>query len=198
MKCLYLLIISALVTNISYADNYSKRKWKCTDKNGGSAITSMPCPVGMISQEVDSNNNIIPNGYDPKANKQYWRCTSSIESIGKGGTIYSESSCRALDPLNLMKYKSEQVNREGFTSDEAIIEAKRRENLAKQKEWEKGNNYLPVIDFNNKNTREILLRDQKGFDPIKDKQQEECRSWKNSNVLDPTPEKKKFIEENCK
>lgn len=69
--------------------------------------------------------------------------------------------------------------------------------ITQQRQWEKGNNPLPVIDFNTKNTREIAFRNDKSFDPVKDKAEEECRSWKNSYVLEPTSEKKKYIQDNC-
>lgn len=188
MRLLFiLLIVSTLATNTLYANEYSAgKKWKCTDKNGGSAITSMPCPVGMQSQEVDRNNNIIPNGYDPKANKEYWKCTSSLESLGHGASVYTEHSCLASDPFNLMKYKGVRVNREGFTAEEMPIEIKRRENLAKQKEWEQGKN------VNRPLTGGVRVEGQ-----ITTKQHDDCQSWKNSNIIDPTPEKKKYIKDNC-
>lgn len=187
MRLLFILIVSTLTTNTLYANEYDAgKRWKCTDKNGGSAITSMPCPIGMRSQEVDSNNNIIPNGYDPKANKQYWRCTSSIESLGRGASIYSEHGCLVVDPFNLMKYKGVKVNREGFTPEEAKIDAKRRENLAKQKEWEQGKN------VNRPLTGGLSVKGQ-----ITTKKHDDCQSWKNSNIIDPTAEKQKYIKENC-
>lgn len=202
MRLLFILIVSTLTTNTLYANEYDGgKRWKCTDKNGGSAITSMPCPIGMRSQEVDSNNNIIPNGYDPKANKQYWRCTSSIESLGRGASIYSEHGCLVVDPFNLMKYKGVKVNREGFTPEEARIDAKRRENLAKQKEWEnrhKAKTNQPKVS---KLIDPSELVDLRGFESVKSNpkqiKEEDCKSWINSNIADPTPDKRKYIKENC-
>jgi hypothetical protein len=202
MRLLFILIVSTLVTSTLYANEYSAgKKWKCTDKKGGSTITSIPCPVGMQSQEVDHNNNIIPNGYDPKANKQYWRCTSSLESLGHGASIYTEHSCLVSDPFNLMKYKGVRVNREGFTAEEMPVEIKRRENLAKQKEWENRHKKTANQPKVSKLLNPDELVELRGFEIIKSDakqiKKDDCKSWMNSNVIDPTPEKKKYIKENC-
>jgi hypothetical protein len=205
MKKVLLVAINFLWSSYLYADTYGQSlKWKCTDsKSGGAVITSSPCPIGMKSEEVDSSNNIKPNGYDPKANKEYWRCTSSLESMGHGASILSEQNCLLVDPFNLMKYKGVKVNREGFTPEEAIIDAKRRQNLAQQKIWENQSNKAtlqkPIINKALMTNDDLVdLRDFETVKPSKTEAKEsDCRAWRSSNTIDPTPEKRKYIKENC-
>lgn len=106
------------------------------------------------------------------------------------GLPYNSATSVSSDMKNIKADKA-------LTPKEKKIEAKRQENLSKQREWENKINYLPVIDFDKKNAREIAFKNQKDFDPVKDKAEEECRSWKNSYILEPTPEKNKYIQENC-
>ena len=161
-----------------------ERSWQCVGKDDKELIRldkTVPCPVGFRAYELDSQGNIIPNGYDPLANQKFVRCIGINKVV-----IYKKEDCLMQKALGWMKGQPVEVNREGFTPEEARIDAKRRENLAKQKEWEKG-----------KNVNRPLTGGVRFEGKITTKQHDDCQSWKNSNIIDPSPDKKKYIKENC-
>lgn len=59
--------------------------------------------------------------------------------------------------------------------------------LAQQRQWQHQNNYNQYKQLNN-------LSNAKTPEEI---QAENCKSWINSNIADPSPDKKKYIKENC-
>ncbi len=180
MRLLFILIV-LIIGNQAAAQ---ERRWQCIGKDDKELIRAnkkIHCPIGYRAYEIDINNKIISNGYDPLANKKFWRCTS-MEGMAQGVTAYYDKHCRLIDFINLFKYKAEIVNREGFTPEEMPIELKRRENVAKQKAWEKSLE-------NTKSTNQITISNTS--------KEDDCKSWINSNIADPTPDKKKYIKENC-
>lgn len=161
-----------------------ERSWQCVGKDDKELIRldkTVPCPVGFRAYELDSQGNIIPNGYDPLANQKFVRCIGINKVV-----IYKKEDCLMKKALGVMKGELVEINREGFTPEEARMDAKRRENLAKQKEWEKGN-YI----------RKMLPTNPNIKTPVEEKKHDDCQSWKNSNIIDPSPDKKKYIKENC-
>ena len=134
---------------------------------------TVPCPIGFRANELNKQGKVIPNGYDPLEKINSVRCIGINKLV-----IYGEKECLMQRALGWLKSEPVKVNREGFTPDEMAVEVKRRENLTKQKEWEKANI-----------TRNVL---------IKNNEHNECQSWKNSQIIDPTPDKKRYIEEHCR
>lgn len=178
----FLLVVVACCAANSQAQ---ERRWKCTGKDDHELIRtdkSIPCPIGFKADEIDANGNVIPNGYDPLAGKQFMRCIG-ISKV----TFYGTENCLKQKVLGLMKGVPVTVNREGFTPEEARVDAKRRENMARQTAWESGQVSLPPSSG---------LQRQGEIKNISSKEQE-CRAWKNSNILEPSPEKQKYLDKNC-
>jgi len=179
------LLFTLIVLVIGNQAEAKERRWECRHHNGKLAISlfeNKPCPIGTKAYEIDENNKIIPNGYDPYANETFTRC----KVFKQKNYVYGLKECLYFKGLGWTQGDFEKVNREGFTPEEARIDAKRRENLAKQKEWEQGKN------VNRPLTGGLSVEGQ-----ITTKQHDDCQSWKNSNIIDPTPEKQKYIKENC-
>ncbi len=180
MRFLFILIV-LVIGNQAEA---KERRWQCIGKDDKELIRldkTLPCPVGFRAYELDSQDNIILNGYDPLASQKFVRCTGINKVV-----FYKKEEFLMQKALGGVKEQPVEVNREGFTPEEAKIDTKRRENLAKQKEWEQGKN------VNRPLTGGVRVEGQ-----ITTKQHDNCQSWKNSNIIDPTPEKKKYIKDNC-
>lgn len=75
-------------------------------------------------------------------------------------------------------YNAEQQRQEQHRQREFI--------LAQQRQWQNQNqqNYQQLNSLSNAKTTEEI-------------QAENCKSWINSNIADPSPDKKKYIKENC-
>ena len=191
-----LIVFLILITSQIHAQ---ERSWQCVGKDDKELIRldkTVPCPVGFRAYELDSQGNIVPNGYDPLANQKFVRCIGINKVV-----IYKKEDCLMQKALGWMKGQPIEVNREGFTLEEARIEAKRRENLAKQKEWENRHKKTPNQPKVSKLLNPDELVELRGFEIIKSDakqiKKDDCKSWMNSNVIDPTPEKKKYIKEHC-
>lgn len=191
MRLIFILIV-LVIGNQAEAQ---ERRWQCIGKDDKELIRldkTTPCPIGFRAYEIDAQDKIIPNGYDPLANTNSVRCVGISKSI-----FYGEKECLMQKALGWMKGQPVEVNREGFTPEEAKIDAKRRENLAKQKEWEnrhKAQTNQPKVS---KLIDPSELVDLRGFETVKSNpkkiKEEDCKSWINSNIAD----KQKYIEDNC-
>lgn len=75
-------------------------------------------------------------------------------------------------------YNAEQQRQEQHRQREFI--------LAQQRQWQNQNqqNYQQLNSLSNAKTTEEI-------------QAENCKAWINSNIADPSPDKKKYIKENC-
>lgn len=193
------LIFTLIVLIIGNQAEAKERRWQCIGKDDKELIRldkTTPCPIGFRAYEINAQDKIIPNGYDPLEN------TNSVRCVGIGKVVfYGQKECLTQKALGVLKSEPVKVNREGFTPEEAKIDAKRRENLAKQKEWEnrhKTHTNQPKVSKLIDPSELVDLRD---FETIKSNpkqiKEEDCKSWVNSNIADPTPDKRKYIKENC-
>lgn len=195
MRLLFILIVLVMGNQAEAQE----RRWQCIGKDDKELIRldkTITCPIGFRAYEIDTQDKLIPNGYDPLAN------TNSVRCVGISKVVfYGQKECLMQKALGWMKGQPIEVNREGFTPKEAKIDTKRRENLANQKEWEnrhKTHTNQPKVSKQLEPGELIDLRD---FETVESKSKqiknEDCKSWINSNIADPTPDKRKYIKENC-
>lgn len=111
------------------------------------------------------------------------------EAEKKQREIYYQELTRQQLAAQRQEAENARIAWEHYNAEQQRQEQERQREfiLAQQRQWQHQNNYNQYKQLNNpsnaKSTEEI--------------QAENCKSWINSNIADPSPDKKKYIKENC-
>lgn len=111
------------------------------------------------------------------------------EAEKKQREIYYQELTRQQLTAQRQEAENARIAWEHYNAEQQRQEQQRQREfiLAQQRQWQHQNNYNQYKQLNSpsnaKTTEEI--------------QAENCKSWINSNIADPSPDKKKYIKENC-
>jgi len=100
--------------------------------------------------------------------------------------IYYQEMTRQQLQAQHQEAENARIAWQHYNAEQQRQEEQRQRNfiLAQQRQWQNQNNYKQLNSPSTAKTQEEI-------------QAETCKSWINSNIADPTPDKRKYIKENC-